>query len=316
MTPRRAFTLIELLVVVLLISILAALLLPAIQAARGSAVRSDCQNRLRQVGVALLLHHDACEEFPAGNLVMEEGICRAWGLAGRDYPSKDGANWAIYLLPYLVRDDLAAKYYWGTFNEAIVNAPVLQAHIAVYACPADVEPALLSVPATGPACPAALNIEYMPGSYRGVSGTSEGIYFLDSSESGSYKPQRRGALHAVGFREFEPESLRTITDGSSHTLIVGESVTRTRLAYRTFWAYAYAQYSLSAVTEQPRTLSGDLEACINAGGYGGSWPCERGWGSFHDGVINFASCDGSVRAIATDVDLKALSALATISGAD
>ena len=67
--PTRAFTLVELLVVIAIIGVLVALLLPAIQAARETARRTECLNHLKQMGVALENHHDAHNYFPTGGTV-------------------------------------------------------------------------------------------------------------------------------------------------------------------------------------------------------------------------------------------------------
>src|SRR5262245_59620853 len=63
---RRAFTLVELLVVIAIIGILVAMLLPAIQAAREAARRSQCQNNLKQIGIGFLNHENSRKFFPSG----------------------------------------------------------------------------------------------------------------------------------------------------------------------------------------------------------------------------------------------------------
>ena len=65
---RRGFTIIELLTVITIVSILMALLLPAIQMARESARRLQCSNNLRQLGLAMHMFHDGHSQFPEGNI--------------------------------------------------------------------------------------------------------------------------------------------------------------------------------------------------------------------------------------------------------
>ncbi|HMO86596.1 MAG TPA: DUF1559 domain-containing protein, partial [Lacipirellulaceae bacterium] len=108
MAPRsfRAFTLVELLVVIAIIGVLVALLLPAIQAAREAARRTQCTNQLRQMGVALQNHVSALGVFPTAGTVPNPNIA--------DYvsgptsspgtpngPNKQGLGWGYQLLPYL-----------------------------------------------------------------------------------------------------------------------------------------------------------------------------------------------------------------------
>src|SRR4051812_17623314 len=88
MSKRRAFTLVELLVVIAIIGILVALLLPAIQAAREAARRSQCQNHLKNIGLAIQNYHTAKNRFPKGFVSTGSGAIEAWA-------------WSVFLLPYL-----------------------------------------------------------------------------------------------------------------------------------------------------------------------------------------------------------------------
>ena len=311
----HGFTLVELLVVIAIIGILIALLLPAVQAAREAARRMQCAGHMKQVGLALHGYHATYGRFPPGNIVTEGGFCPG----GMDTTSLSStSNWLLDILPYLEQKVLADDYDFTAYNAGAINREICKTHVGVYTCPSDMDADSLLVPASGPAAFFDLNLPYMPGSYRGVTGRSNGFSyrFADSYQCTNYPNHWRGPLHMAGTLGLEQESLKNIQDGSSHTLFVGESTTRTNLSWRTFWAYSYAHFSLSAVTPQERILLGDYDRCVDIGGRGGSYPCRRGWGSNHPGSLHFLMCDGAVQMIDINVDMELLAQLATIDGGE
>ena len=99
-----AFTLVELLVVIAIIGILVALLLPAIQAVRESARRTQCMNNLRQIGVACLNFESAYKNFPTAGGAVEQFIDPNEQVkASYGY---EGASWMYQILPYLEEQSL------------------------------------------------------------------------------------------------------------------------------------------------------------------------------------------------------------------
>src|SRR5262245_38816439 len=92
--PRRGFTLVELLVVIAIIGVLVALLLPAVQAAREAARRSQCQNNLRQIGLATQNFHDTNNYLPPLRIAGAEGWASYW----------------VLIMPYIEQSNLQAAW--------------------------------------------------------------------------------------------------------------------------------------------------------------------------------------------------------------
>lgn len=201
---RAAFTVLELLVSITIIGFLAAVLLPAIAAAREAAQRVQCSSNLRQVGIALNMYHDCSGSLPSGWQWDEE--------------QRSAYGWAVELLPSLEQ---------GTVHQAVdasqpLNAPAnAMAHslqVAVLICPSDhatqdfplfAEPSIVSmtVPASTPEEP----LTRLPtASYVGVFGISE-------PDDAIPAPPGEGA-----FIESRPIRVAEFQRGISNTLFVGE----------------------------------------------------------------------------------------------
>jgi prepilin-type N-terminal cleavage/methylation domain-containing protein/prepilin-type processing-associated H-X9-DG protein len=125
---RFAFTLIELLVVIAIIAILIALLVPAVQKVRESAARTQCQNNLKQIGVAMHMYNDTNKKLPPGWVVGPT--------AGSPSP---GWGWATMILAYVEQDSvykgLAPDLATFTAMPAANTNPLLQLPLQVYLCP-------------------------------------------------------------------------------------------------------------------------------------------------------------------------------------
>ena len=120
----RGFTLIELLVVLAVIAVISALCLPAIQHARDDARRMQCQNHLKQFGLALYNYHDANKTFPPG-----------WTQYHPQPGPETRFGWAVFVLPYMDQAPLYKRLDFRTQRAEPLT--VFQTRLPFYRCPSD-----------------------------------------------------------------------------------------------------------------------------------------------------------------------------------
>jgi prepilin-type N-terminal cleavage/methylation domain-containing protein/prepilin-type processing-associated H-X9-DG protein len=236
-TLPRAFTLVELLVVIAIIGVLVALLLPAVQAAREAARRSQCQNNLRNVALAMLTYHDAKSHFPTPIFTYSpNGTTR-----NLPDPMQGGTlvrTWTIEILPQLEQQALYGRFRWRTAaggpaflprtpdGAASINAEAVAARIDVFLCPSDgasAEP-YQNGPAASPASWGRGNYLYnfgqffpdatLVGGLAGMSNPPALTAFLAKMDFNV----GMGVVDGGGER-----NISQISDGTSNTIMLAES---------------------------------------------------------------------------------------------
>jgi prepilin-type N-terminal cleavage/methylation domain-containing protein/prepilin-type processing-associated H-X9-DG protein len=225
MRQRKGFTLVELLVVIAIIAVLIGLLLPAVQKVREAAARTQCQNNLKQIGLALHNYHDAYQRFPPAVLMpyAQAGNDPLTGGAANPF----GPNWAIFILPYVEQQNLYAQAnpqsYPGTTNLANFASYNLSwrgvrgAVIKTYLCPSD---SGQDVPFTDPSGrpPEA---GWARGNYAASGGTADTDHHIGGDSGVPNDPfpgLSKGPVMAINFGA----TLMTIPDGTSNTFLVHE----------------------------------------------------------------------------------------------
>jgi prepilin-type processing-associated H-X9-DG protein len=274
--------LIELLVVIAIIGVLVALLIAAVQKVREAASRLQCQNNLKQIGLALHNYHDAYRRFPAG---ISAGL-GADGGSGSILPEVcprcspppiEGiwGSWLTMILPYMEQDNLYKELDLSGREYGYCNGPNSPGATVVpmYICPSDWVPSV--------------TIQY--GTYYfGVNS-----YFANAGTSAW--PVATASLNGVMFYN-SAVRIDHITDGTSYTLLAGErysqdpGLTDADLADVRGWAWTNYNSGEDHL--------GDFAHAINSYATDiGTDARKNNFGSGHSAGANFVLCDGSVRFI-------------------
>ena len=283
---RRGFTLIELLVVIAIIAVLIALLLPAVQQAREAARRSQCKNNLKQMGLAVHNYHDTFNAFPRGDL---DGTY-----------SKTSAF--VPILPYLDEAPMYALYDFNKGNSDPLNTQVVSQVVETYLCPSAV--IRRPVPITG--CD---TNNRAPGTYAVSSGSLDpyGTTAGGNANNGIFTNQGSAMT-----------SIRNVTDGTSNTIMIGESAWnfpdylftsgpcagQVRYGF-TYWSSPYPLATMFTTQGpfNPKTRSGDSRRLSN-------------FRSDHIGGVHMCLTDGSVRFMSENLDHGLLDSIATRAGGE
>jgi prepilin-type N-terminal cleavage/methylation domain-containing protein/prepilin-type processing-associated H-X9-DG protein len=317
---KKAFTLVELLVVIAIIGVLVALLLPAVQSARESARRSQCNNNLKQVTLGLHNYADAYKQtFPVG----EYSCC--WG------------TWLVALLPYVEQQALFDQYkYFGSIQNAAgdnfaqtrpagdvtryggsMNLAVTRTQIKAYTCPTD--PKTNTTP---------LRSGITSHNYVANHGNTTLGRLATLGITSTGQPNRFGGAPFifVGSSSASPQAVRMaeVVDGLSNTLAFSETVKGQNNDLRGFsWWNGGAHFSanLTPNSSQPDVLE-DIIYCKTAPlnppciGPTTANPSNLAARSRHPGGVIASMCDGSVKFISNNVFLDTWRGISTNNGGE
>lgn len=350
----RGFTLVELLVVIAIIGILVALLLPAVQAAREAAKRTQCQNNLKNIALAVLNYESTKRELPPGSTF-------ALKPDGSLYDQASGLGWPVLILPYIEESQISEESLkiWDDMKKVQPGQDAYASRMdflnkllpPMYICSSD-QDLRYQREKFGTEDRKGMSYAGVAGSYFARTGMcpskkTSGHYCVSQNVDSLFGPNNYDGLLIQGW----PVSIKQATDGTSHTLLIGERTYQ----IRAWMIGAYSKPptdppSASSQRGQPSPPPDGPQpttaffACKNLSD---KWPINHDpftacykdhnntlgdrpnvpdstprlitvndlpFGSRHQGGANFCYGDGSVNFLPDEIDFKVFLALGSRNG--
>jgi prepilin-type N-terminal cleavage/methylation domain-containing protein len=305
---RFAFTLIELLVVIAIIGVLVALLLPAVQKVRESALRTACGNNLKQIGIAIHNYHDIYAAIPPSRLDKNGGVA-----------------WTVLILPYIEQEnfyrqwDITHWYYDQGATEA-EGDQIRKTQVPLYYCPSRRQPGMVSLSGDKPDSPWGGSRQHYPGAL-GDYAACEGDDIWNGEEIGlggdgamvmAVNQKYSRLIPPKIFESWASKTrFQTITDGLANTIFVGEK--HVQLGH---FGMNHGADQLPTDGDSSIYNGDDPWVPMRAAGPNNllaqsiTDPFNFQFGSYHPGICQFLMGDSSVRGIAVTISGNTLRLLA------
>jgi prepilin-type N-terminal cleavage/methylation domain-containing protein/prepilin-type processing-associated H-X9-DG protein len=270
----RGFTVVELLVVIAIIAVLIGLLLSAVQRVREAANCIQCQNNLKQLGLALHNYHGTQERFPP-----------AYVAAGLN----SGPGWGTFILPYIEQETLGQQVpkgspFWGGSQAVSTAVAGGQTPLRMFRCPSDVGP-IHNADQGG----------FAVSNYRATCGTITTFIYPAGSDTGGVMYQNSRVR------------IMDITDGTSNTTVVGEGkygvprrVSTGNALTSGIWCGMSGQYQVPGIGTYVW-----IDNVMWPTGGNPAWSrdyVDEAFNSNHPDSVHFLFADGSVRGFGRQID--------------
>ena len=319
---RKAFTLVELLVVIAIIAMLVTLLLPAVQAAREAARRSQCLNNMRQMGLGLFNYESARGRLPSAGQAKRGGDGASAGqnvffTDGRRLESFADASHSVqtHILPFMEESGLAdlfdMQHRYDVEPSVATNQLGSQQGVATFVCPS-----------TGG---------------RSHNQDAQGYGYTDYSAPVTVKPGLSGdpnqPRYKCALNGDSNRKIKSITDGTSKTVAIAEDAGRVDVdrggfmviktesmddgtdANRRSWAWADPDNAFNVdtlINNNPTPLGGPEDcpwSVVNCGANEETF-------SFHPGGAHLTFCDGHVQFVSDDIEARIFVAMMSKNGGE